>query len=407
MQLHGKTLAKFLALLVLSMAAIGSAQNNGQPERSAVKQDTNEQQAVEQLRAIVEAIKRCPKAESPVELGVYLYSAPQITDWNVIPRKSARSDWLGYIEFIKHIYYKPNPLPECKKKDSKCKWDNWEANQTNSIVESALPPDEWRYEFDVRTLGMEFFRSMVKHQTDDETHWTGIQSSPDESCEGDAVTMVLNNRTPQIPVATLAGGQKRVESEAEPMVKVPPPFAAPSSPAQPSANAESAQSAESIATLKEQAATGDAKAQFSLGLTYLLGRGVPQDEAQAVRWFRKAAEQGNALAQDWLGAAYANGQSVTQDYPQAAAWFRKAADQGDAAAQNNLGRAYYDGQGVPQDYAEAYFWFDLAAAGKLDAVNAEGAYTGRDAAATYLTPADLSRVQERARKWFEDHPAKQ
>ncbi len=103
---------------------------------------------------------------------------------------------------------------------------------------------------------------------------------------------------------------------------------------------------------------------------------------------------------------YADGNGVTQDYPQAAAWFRKEADQGDAVAQYDLGRAYYNGQGVPQDYAEAYFWFDLAAAGKLDPVNAEGAHKGRDAAATYLTPADLSRVQERARKWFEDHPAK-
>jgi hypothetical protein len=30
----------------------------------------------------------------------------------------------------------------------------------------------------------------------------------------------------------------------------------------------------------------------------------------------------------------------------------------------------------------------------------------RDAVASHLSPADLSRVQERARKWFEDHPAK-
>jgi hypothetical protein len=61
---------------------------------------------------------------------------------------------------------------------------------------------------------------------------------------------------------------------------------------------------------------------------------------------------------------------------------------------------------VPQDYAEAYFWLDLVAAGKLDAPDTEKAADLRDKAASHLTPADLSREQERARKWFEAHRAK-
>ena len=36
-----------------------------------------------------------------------------------------------------------------------------------------------------------------------------------------------------------------------------------------------------------------AEARYSLGLAYENGRGVPQDENQAIAWFRKAAEQGN------------------------------------------------------------------------------------------------------------------
>jgi TPR repeat protein len=67
---------------------------------------------------------------------------------------------------------------------------------------------------------------------------------------------------------------------------------------------------------------------------------------------------------------------------------------------------YYEGNGVPQDYAEAYFWLDLAAVGKLDAPVAEAAAKIRDGAASHLIPADLSREQERARKWFEAHQAK-
>ena len=60
--------------------------------------------------------------------------------------------------------------------------------------------------------------------------------------------------------------------------------------------------------------------------------------------------------------------------------------------------------GVPHDYADAYFWLDLAAAGKL--MDAEQVAKCRDIIASDLTPADLSRAQERARKWFEAHQAK-
>jgi TPR repeat protein len=139
---------------------------------------------------------------------------------------------------------------------------------------------------------------------------------------------------------------------------------------------------------------------------YEEGQGVPQDYAQAALWYRKAADQGEPRAQFNLGQMYRNGQGVPQDYTQAAEWYRKAAEQGDSVAQLSLGFLYAKGQGVPQDNVQAYFWFDLAAAGKLDAANAERATKDRDLAADSLTPADLARVQERARKWFEEHPAK-
>jgi TPR repeat protein len=107
-----------------------------------------------------------------------------------------------------------------------------------------------------------------------------------------------------------------------------------------------------------------------------------------------------------FGVSYNGGLGVPQDYTQAALWYRKAAEQGYSDAQWMLGALYYKGQGVPQDYAEAYFWYDLAAAGKLDAPEPKYAAKQRDEAASRLTPADLSREQERARKWFEEHQAK-
>jgi hypothetical protein len=61
---------------------------------------------------------------------------------------------------------------------------------------------------------------------------------------------------------------------------------------------------------------------------------------------------------------------------------------------------------VPQDYAEEYFWLDLGLSGQLSGNEREEAEKVRNAAASLLTPAKLSHVQQRARKWFEDHAAK-
>jgi hypothetical protein len=103
---------------------------------------------------------------------------------------------------------------------------------------------------------------------------------------------------------------------------------------------------------------------------------------------------------------YELGLGVPQDYTQAMFWLRKAAEQGAVGCQVSLGDLYKKGQHVPQDYAEAYFWFDLAAAGERDPSQRGQVEELRDEAASHLTPADLARVQERARKWFEAHRAK-
>jgi TPR repeat protein len=157
---------------------------------------------------------------------------------------------------------------------------------------------------------------------------------------------------------------------------------------------------------RKAAEQGNADAQFSLGFLYDNGWGVPQDYEQAAFLYRKAAEQGDADAQRLLGGLYRDGDGVPRDYAQATLWLRKAAEQGDARAQWSLGGLYLGGHGMPRDYAEAYFWYDLAAAGEQDASDSKQVVKYRDEAASHLTPADLFRAQERARKWFEAHRAK-
>jgi len=92
------------------------------------------------------------------------------------------------------------------------------------------------------------------------------------------------------------------------------------------------------AAIRVKANAGDAEAQNNLGYVYADGRGVPQDDAQAVSWFRQAAEQGHADAQNNLGWMYDSGQGVPQDDAQAVSWYRQAAEQGDAGAQSILDR---------------------------------------------------------------------
>jgi TPR repeat protein len=76
---------------------------------------------------------------------------------------------------------------------------------------------------------------------------------------------------------------------------------------------------------------------------YQNGRGVIQDDVEAVKWYRKAAEQGYAIAEDNLGWMYQNGRGVVQDDAEAIKWYRKAAEQGYAIAEDNLGWMYQNG----------------------------------------------------------------
>ena len=65
--------------------------------------------------------------------------------------------------------------------------------------------------------------------------------------------------------------------------------------------------------LRARAEQGEADAQFDLGVAYAAGDGVPEDEAEALRWYRLAADQGHAAAQTRVGTMYANGRGVPRD----------------------------------------------------------------------------------------------
>ena len=108
--------------------------------------------------------------------------------------------------------------------------------------------------------------------------------------------------------------------------------------------------------------------------------------------------KGHAGAQFNLGFRYDNGFGVPQDDAEAMRWFRLAADQGQASAQHNLGIMYGTGRGVPQDHIEAHMWFNLAASRSTGDVG-DRFVSIRDFAADHMDPTQLAEAQRLAREW--------
>jgi localization factor PodJL len=119
--------------------------------------------------------------------------------------------------------------------------------------------------------------------------------------------------------------------------------------------------AEAIRWLDRAAKQGFAPAQFRLGGLYEKGTGVKKDLSVARDYYRAAAEQGHGKAMHNLAVLYAEGVGGAADYRTAAHWFLKAANHGVADSQYNLGILYARGIGVEQSLTESYKWFLLAA----------------------------------------------
>jgi hypothetical protein len=153
--------------------------------------------------------------------------------------------------------------------------------------------------------------------------------------------------------------------------------------------------------LRPPAENGDTRAQSTLALMYYRGRGVRQDDAEALKWFRLAADRGDAVAEFNLGVMYAEGRGVPQDNAEAAKWYRLAADQGNPQAQYNLGLWYAQGDGGSPDNVHAHMWLNLAAARfpTSDTRNRSAAAASRDAVASNMTSDQIAEAQRLAREW--------
>jgi TPR repeat protein len=193
---------------------------------------------------------------------------------------------------------------------------------------------------------------------------------------------------------------------------------------------------------RSQADTGNTEAEDRVGLSYLSGKGVAENDAEAVRWFRMAAQKGLADAEFNLAECYATGHGVAQDPTAASAlyakaanqghagaeykmgvllrsgtdmetdllnaaeWFKKAADQGFIAAQVTLAVMFADGQGIPRDDVEALKWLDIVARRlpDSDATQRDAVNKTRAALASRMTAEQIGHAESYAARWAPTAP---
>ena len=118
------------------------------------------------------------------------------------------------------------------------------------------------------------------------------------------------------------------------------------------------------------------------------------DFKTTLREWQPLAEQGDARAQFSFGLLYENGDGVPRDFSKAREWYQKAAAQGEAKAQFYLGMQSAYGEGGPMDLVQAHMWYSLAAG------NGNAHAPGyRDDLARQMTPAQIADAQKRAREW--------
>ncbi|MBC6438842.1 MAG: sel1 repeat family protein [Rhodospirillales bacterium] len=116
---------------------------------------------------------------------------------------------------------------------------------------------------------------------------------------------------------------------------------------------------EAMAWYREEAAAGNAEAQFLLAYALESGVHAAAAPAEARHWYTEAAEQGHAMAQVRLAMMLLEGRGGAADPDLARRYLLDAADAGSTDAMSILG--YILASSEPADPESAYRWFSLAA----------------------------------------------
>lgn len=105
----------------------------------------------------------------------------------------------------------------------------------------------------------------------------------------------------------------------------------------------------------------NADAQYNLGIMYMKGLGVEQNDKRALIWFKRAAALEHDDAMYNLGVLYMQGSGVVRSPKDALYWWQQSASRGNPFAQYNLGVLYAYGTAVAQNTDQAIYWWERAA----------------------------------------------
>src|SRR5271157_5365020 len=140
--------------IILWASCSQSQQNN-----SEIDEQTKTR--VKQLRAISNAIKACPREESPdTGNGKHIYGPPSNVTWDVKPNPSIRAPYLGYIEFSVPRNFSASKK-YCAQHAEAC---------ALLLFQSSVP---LRFEFDLGPDGLELMKILAKNK-DEDKEWSDI-----------------------------------------------------------------------------------------------------------------------------------------------------------------------------------------------------------------------------------------
>lgn len=153
-----------------------------------------------------------------------------------------------------------------------------------------------------------------------------------------------------------------------------------------------------INALTQAAQSGNAAAQFYLGMRYQRGQGVARNDQQAFMWFKAAADQGISPAQLNVGRMYADGMGIKKDEALARKYFEKAASKGDNRASYNLAMI----EEKNKNYMGAYQWYELSTRdGMLDSKVINLSERKKLALAANLSQEQIRTAREQADRWIQ------
>lgn len=170
-------------------------------EQAGSQPDVGEQKGMEQLRAIAEAIKKCPLYQGiiPALYGSeFRDGPPSNVVWNVEASSSVRARYLGTIEYDVPFWLSPGEPPtdnSCAKQgmEKGACVEGWQGI-ARLYLQARANPRRYRYEFDVTPSGLDYLRGFDKLKQMEDEPWASSESL--EKCANWAINSVTSSVVP-------------------------------------------------------------------------------------------------------------------------------------------------------------------------------------------------------------------